>query len=373
MTENLQQIVEDLAVRLGRPVLLEDHGQHVVAYSEQTEPMDDIRRDSILRRQTTQDVRRRFRSAGIFESAGPLRIPGSSGVLARVCVPARHRDRLLGFLWLIDEGPPMSDEDVAMAAKAAPGLALTLLHESLAAGLTVRREQEALTGVLLGDHDRALTGARLLIEEGGFPQADPVTALVIRPVAEPDRTHLEQALLAARVRFTGRHLVRYDHGVLVCAGRVPDPAEVHAAVSVPIVVGLGRTRPSLADAAGSYREARHAATVAAMVPGYGPSASWSGLGVYRMLAEIPPGELHPGLSLLLDSPQHRPLVETLEVYLDLAGNVAETAKQLRLHRTSLYYRLQRLESLAATDLHSGSERLMLHLSLKLARLSGRWR
>lgn len=376
MTENLQQIVEDLAVRLGRPVLLEDHGQRVVAYSEQTEPMDDIRRDSILRRQTTQDVRRRFRSAGIFESAGPLRIPGESGVLARVCVPARHRDRLLGFLWLIDAGPPMSDEDIAMAAKAAPRLALTLLHESLAAGLTVRREQEALTGVLLGDHDRARTGARLLIEEGGFPQADPVTALVIRPVAEPDRTHLEQGLLAARVRLAGRHplhLVRYDHGVLLCAGRVPDPADVHAAVPMPVVVGIGRTRSYLADAAGSYREARHAATVAAMVPGHGPSAAWETLGVYRMLAEIPPGELHPGLERLMADPQHRPLLETLETYLDLAGNVADTAKQLRLHRTSLYYRLQRLESLAETNLRSGEERLTLHLSLKLARLSGRWR
>jgi DNA-binding PucR family transcriptional regulator len=39
--------------------------------------------------------------------------------------------------------------------------------------------------------------------------------------------------------------------------------------------------------------------------------------------------------------------------------------------TSLYYRLQRVELLAGTDLKDGTERLALHLALKVARASGR--
>lgn len=371
MPESLQLIVEDLATRIGRPVLLEDHGQRVLAYSEQTGPMDDIRRDSILRRQTTPEVRQRFRSAGIFEARGPLRIPAAPGVLARVCVPARHRDQLLGFVWLIDAGPTMPDEDVAIAAKTTTALALALLHDRLAAGLTARREQEAVSGVLLGDHDSARASARLLVEAGGFPDAEPVTALVVRPVGSPARESLEQGLLAARSRLVARHLVRYDHGVLLCAGR-PNPAEVHAALTVPVVLGVGRPRPTLAEAAESYREALHAAAVAARVPGFGPTADWSALGVYRMLTAVSPAELHPGLERLLADKQHLPLLETLETYLDLAGSAVATSKALRLHRTSLYYRLQRVEELADTNLKNGDERLTLHLSLKLARLSGRY-
>jgi DNA-binding PucR family transcriptional regulator len=57
----------------------------------------------------------------------------------------------------------------------------------------------------------------------------------------------------------------------------------------------------------------------------------------------------------------------------LAGNAHATAARLNLHRTSLYYRLQRIETLARTDLRNGTERLCLHLALKLARLSGRYR
>jgi len=362
----LQAAVDELAQRLGRPVLLEDHAQGLLAYSEQTDPVDDIRRDSILRRQTTPEVRQRFRAAGIFESRGPLRIPASPGVLPRVCVPARHRDRLLGFLWLIDADIPMTDAEVLAAATAAATLALALLHDALAAGLSAQREQEAVSGVLLGDDT---TGAQVLVDEGGFPPL-PVTALVVRPTGVFSRELMSQGLLAARTKLVARHLVRYDHGVLLCAGRV-NPAEVHAAFATPVVVGVGSARP-LSHAATSYAEALHASVVASQVPSFAPTASWASLGVYRMLASMPADSLHPGLARLLSSPEHVPLLETLETYLDLAGSVVETSRALRLHRTSLYYRLQRLESLADTDLKDGNERLMLHLSLKLARLSGRF-
>lgn len=361
----LQVAVDELAHRIGRPVLLEDHAQRVLAYSEQTDPVDEIRRDSILRRQTTPEVRQRFRAAGIFESRGPLRIPGSGAVLPRVCVPARHHDRLLGFLWLIDE-PAMPDAAVREAFTAAGELALSLLHDALAEGMSTQRELEAVAGVLLGDDT---TGAQVLIDEGGFPPL-PVTVLVVRPVGAFLREEMSQGLLAARLKLTARHLVRHDHGVLLCAGRA-HVEEVHAAFSVPVVVGVGTARP-LSHASRSYAEASHASTVAAQVPGFAPTATWDSLGVYRMLATMPTDAIHPGLARLLSAAEHRPLVETLETYLDLAGSVVATSKALRLHRTSLYYRLQRVETLAETNLRDGNERLMLHLSLKLARLTGRF-
>jgi hypothetical protein len=54
---HLQPAVDDLAQRIGRPVLLEDHAQSVLAYSTQNGPMDNVRRDSILRRHTADEVR----------------------------------------------------------------------------------------------------------------------------------------------------------------------------------------------------------------------------------------------------------------------------------------------------------------------------
>ncbi len=373
MIEHPQSLVDDLALRVGRPVLLEDHRQRVIAYSEQNGPMDDVLRDSILRRRTTPEAGALFRAAGIFDARGPLRIPALASAFARVCVPVQHRGRLLGFLWLIDE-PMMSDDELAVAATAAPALALVLFRDSLASGLTARRELDAVSQVVLGDGPSAAAGAALLVEAGGLPPSEQVTVAVVRAApAGPalDRAALERGLLVARSRLACRplHLVRPDHGVLLCPGRVV-PAEVHASVGRPCVVGVGRPH-ELVDAAASYREARHAAAVAARVPGFGPSVAWASLGVYRMLSDAPAGELHPGLERLLGDPSHRSLLQTLETFLELAGNVMATARTLRLHRTSLYYRLHRVEELAETDLSDGDERLTLHLSLKLARLSGR--
>lgn len=81
--------------------------------------------------------------------------------------------------------------------------------------------------------------------------------------------------------------------------------------------------------------------------------------------------VHPGLEALLDLPEAAPLLHTLETYLELAGSAQATAEVLHLHRTSLYYRLQRVEVLAGTDLKDGTERLALHLALKVARAAGR--
>jgi hypothetical protein len=354
----LQLSVDDLASRIGRPVLLEDHAQSVLAYSEQTGPMDDVRRDSILRRHTVREMRTRFRAAGIFETRGPLRVPGSPGVLPRVCVPVRHRDRLLGFLWLIDD-PVTSDADVELTSKSAADLALTLLHDVLTAGMDTQREQAAVARVLAGDDPSSV---RVLVDEGGFPLL-PVTVLVVRG----PRELLAEGLLAARLKFSARHLIRADHGVLVCAGRVR-VSDVPALFAGPVVVGVGASRPSLSQASEAYAEALHASVVASRVPAFAPVATWASLGVYRMLVSVPATAIHPGVVRLLESPE---LVETLETYLDLAGSAVETSRVLRLHRTSLYYRLQRVADLTGTNLKNGDERLMLHLSLKLARLHGR--
>jgi len=65
-----------------------------------------------------------------------------------------------------------------------------------------------------------------------------------------------------------------------------------------------------------------------------------------------------------------PLLETLECFLDNAGDVKATAQQLVVHRATLYYRLDRVESLTGLSMRNGSDRLVMHLGLKMARLAG---
>ena len=54
---DLQMLVDDLAQRLGVPTVLENHEQRMVVYSSQSPPIDEVRRDSILRRETRTEIK----------------------------------------------------------------------------------------------------------------------------------------------------------------------------------------------------------------------------------------------------------------------------------------------------------------------------
>jgi DNA-binding PucR family transcriptional regulator len=54
------------------------------------------------------------------------------------------------------------------------------------------------------------------------------------------------------------------------------------------------------------------------------------------------------------------------VILDLGGDVAAAAQALHVHRTTLYYRMDRIRELTGVDLRTGAARIDLQLALWLA-------
>lgn len=95
-------------------------------------------------------------------------------------------------------------------------------------------------------------------------------------------------------------------------------------------------------------------------------ARWTAIGPYRLLTALPPGA-DPAVVPLL-TPDHAELAHTAEVFLDHAGQAGRTASALGIHRQTLYYRLSRIEQLTGLDLDQGEDRLLLHMSLKAARI-----
>lgn len=399
MVTDLQRLVDTLARRTSRPIVLEDRRQRMIAYSAHGEPVDRVRSGSILRRRTTPEVVAYLRRFEIATATTPVRTPGNDalGLLPRLCVPLRHQDLLLGFLWFVDADGSMGADELAAVDELRDHFALALYRENLAGELAGHRDVEAVHELLTAEQDVQVRAAEEVIATGRFPQDHGVVVLVVQPVLpegqasdEPLRVAIEQALLEVR-RSTGPrsalHLVRFDHGLLLVASHLGGPVD-RAAASVRaelerachglgvqrVVVGIGGEQASLAGARRSYDEARQAAQVAINLPAVGPIADWSRLGVYRALshlsaAHVEPASLHPGLEHLLTDPSLAELAETLETYLDLAGSAQATAQALLLHRTSLYHRLGRIEELCGADLKDGEQRLALHLALKLARLA----
>jgi purine catabolism regulator len=75
----------------------------------------------------------------------------------------------------------------------------------------------------------------------------------------------------------------------------------------------------------------------------------------------------PKLRLLLNE-QQADLFNTLETYLDAGGNGVQTSEVLHVHRSTLNYRLERIEKVAAVTLSDPATRTNLQVALKLMRL-----
>ncbi|HKH16956.1 MAG TPA: helix-turn-helix domain-containing protein [Solirubrobacteraceae bacterium] len=390
----LQTIVDSLAADIRRDVAIDDRRIRWIVHSPHYGEPDAARLQSILARRVSDEAAEWAFSFGIEDARGPVRLPANEAIGARprLCIPLRSHDLLLGFLFIVDPDESLSDAQVEQAQAAAGAAADVLYREQRLRELERGRERWLLMHLLADDGAEAEAAARALVDEG-FIDARRVAVLVVR--ADPDareRVRVEVAIGAALDRLRrvvpargGLELRKPDHGAFLLA--LDDSASVSArdlaerllalvdaeGLDVTARIGVGGPH-DLAQARRSYREACDAVGVAERVARFGRIATWDELGAYRTLARFPAdvadGALHPGLAALLGDPANAALAETLEAYLDLAGDAKATAEALSLHRATLYYRLNRIEEITGARLKTGEDRLALHLGLRLARLSG---
>jgi GAF domain-containing protein len=142
-------------------------------------------------------------------------------------------------------------------------------------------------------------------------------------------------------------------------------------------IGVSEPRESPSDAAGAYREARDAATIARALLGDGGAIAYSQVGAYRYLVQIgtedaPRDRMRAAVDLLIayDRKRRTALLDTLERYLSERRSVIESARTLYIHPNTLRQRLGRIEELTGLKLDE-DDLLSLELAIKVARLHGR--
>jgi hypothetical protein len=389
--EDIQQIVDEVAEDLGRPVVLEDERHALIAHSPHAHS-DAVRQKALFLRQTPPEAIAWVTREGLLEADGPLRIGPNAelGADSRVCTPVRDQGKLRGFLSVLDPDGSLDDSHIVRCAQAAEALARELHSLRIAQDAPFARERELIETLLSSSDATARHDAGSALVDEGRLSSGPLAVIVVRARgAEGDRSPAEivagltQVIRRARHAFPARSLAaisRVDHVALLLSLDVLGTREAGAAAQrvadalAPLVTsGVLAALPTVAFA-DPAAEMRHVARAYrhAIVQGGGP-VGWDQLGVYQSLVHVPGDELGDGsmdrrVLRLLGKPG---LLRTLETYLELAGDAKRTAQELALHRTSLYYRLSKIEELAEVDLKSGADRLAAHLSIKALRLSGR--
>ena len=384
MADRLQEELDALAVRLGRSLTVDGLDGELLAHSTQWDDADQARIASILLRHVSPE-RREWEERHVGpDPSGPVAVPANAelGMSARLCVPLRRADRTIGFLWMLHTGVALTAVERQTLARGADVLAAQLDAPARAPG----REVDRLVRRLFDDGQAEAADELAALVPGIVEGVVQLVAVVahdgegVRPF-RPGEFGALVALsptLRAAPAYVGscasstHALVAVHHRGADC----PLLAEIERAVE-PCVTGaftLGVSDPAPLGARAA-REARRqalaAAELAALDPALPRPARWAALGAYRTLLagpRPPDGALRPLDEAGASAPM---LLATLEAFLDLAGDVQSVAKRLNLHRSSLYYRLDRIAKLADVDLADGLVRLDLHLALKARRVRRR--
>ena len=330
-SEEVQAAVDSLALSLGRSVLIEDREQRPVWWSTHG-PVDPTRMRTILHRQVDPGAAAIVQRFRLDKTSVPVRTPALPEVemWARWCIPVRHDGRFLGLMWILDQREDLAEDDLQPAIDCAE-LAASVLAQSRLSAESVRLVREELL-------------ARLL--EG--PDAD-----AARDLARHEHVPHDAVVQVEAPARTG-------------GWTLPDDMSLHVVTRGPRTATSGAPVP-LAALREAVRRAR--ATRRAIAAGARPEPpTWDGLGAWRLVVEAPddlPVEaVHPAAAILAAEPR-ADLLNTARTLVDNGGDVAAAAIELHVHRTTLYYRLERIKDLTGVDMFDGQSRTHLQLALWL--------
>lgn len=349
----LQEVVDDLAALLGRPVLVRDARRPLQVSSGA--PVTVARQRPGVLDGAAADPR----------DAVDIEVPvsGRGGILGHVVV-------------LTDGGPPLQGRHLD-ALNAGVSLVRDVLDEKAPPGSS-----------------RADVLAELLVSGAAARRAALATALDRRWLRVGEGTVVRAVLVDASTSpvllvALGRHLSLLRTTPLGVAGvrssvlyLVGGPSERSLDVTIVDeasrrgirVLGIGTASPApgAADLACTAEEAARAADLSASLVEFQPSVDASALGGWLLLASTTCEPSH----LEVISPAAHTLYfrcdelqrQTVEVYLDVGASVVAACDLLFVHRTTLYYRLERMPEVVRDALADGMRRSTLHLALKLIRL-----
>lgn len=376
---NLQELVDELAVALGRSIVIGDTEFRPLAASPQGDEIDDIRTNSLLRRALAPEPRKYLEGEGVLQARGPVVVSFEPfGTHARLVVPIRDHDQLLALMSIIVGGQPTLTSAQHAAIDASVLLARHLLAENPRGATSARA---AVMGRLISadEAERRSAFAEALrknwLERG--------RSTVVRAVAvDPGVGPIQRVAFGRHIGALGGPSIGFlgdRDGKLFFVGRAADndaadrviPAEASKLAVDIRSIGSAHHSRDHDDLRNAADQAALAADLAGAISPGPIRSDISDLGAWTMLAAIQADRSQ----LATFSPAAHALTvggdplqrETVETYLDVGGRARDACELLHIHRTTLYYRLENMPQPVKAALDDGISRSSLHLALKLVR------
>ena len=253
------------------------------------------------------------------------------------------------------------------------------------------------------DLNKAHTVAMIEImrmDEENSEEKERAAGSAVRSQADAPSLQTEEDRLALHKRITGQMRRRiqdsYPGSVLyerenvltciICLSKDPTGSrlktslrdlarQMRAEHGVRLSIGVGNQCQQISDFRRGFAEATEALQMGQNLNTEGGVTHFNDLGVYRYLYKI--ARMDDLRDMYQDQVAHiatydrrksTDLLDTLETYLECAGNLTKTSNRLFVHRNTLIQRLERLQSLCEIDLQERSNWLTLQVAIKVYKL-----
>ncbi len=205
-------------------------------------------------------------------------------------------------------------------------------------GIVRRRVQDTYSGAVFYEHENLLT-------------------CIIPLSKDPNGTRLKNWLKELAIQMNNEYDVSLSIGIGNTCQHINDYRRGFAEATEALQMGQ-TSQPKEHDAKGTF-----------------VVTHFNDLGVYRYLYKIAHmddlRDVYQDQIAHIDSYDQRKntdLLDTLETYLECAGNLTKTSERLFVHRNTLIQRLERLQSLCDIDLQDRANWLTLQVAIKVYKL-----
>lgn len=321
----------------------------------------------------------------IRQTLRPVQLPVMADVgleMERLLAPVVVHGMIYGFMWIIADDHALSEIDLLAIESGATIAALMILYQETAQAAEASLKGSLLSQLIAGDqaHQTILTDQSLRY---GVDLRLPYRLLVI-DVESAALTPLYRQINQLASTQGWRVVVGQFAGQIVVLIQQDERTE---AVLARIVERLQNGRGRLSHRAGcsavaqgtaqvssAHEQARDALTIGQRIAPHEPLMRFDQLGYVHTLYLAGPRGLTsnhfvPVVRRLRDD-RAAELFQTLEAYLDAGGNGVLAAEHLHIHRSTLNYRLTRIEQLCQLSLQDPATRANLQVAVKLLRLFG---
>ncbi len=349
--EDSLTMVHELADRLGYPCVLEDRAHQVRAYYGRTASADDL---------ISHWAEHSRHQHGVDSSGGCTR------------QPIALKGEVWGWIHILHREQRLSAVDDYVSSRAIAAIAITLLGEQIRGARRSQRAGALISRLMLGDIsgegfvDRALRLGRdvrgrsfLVVVAGGLDDA--------QPFGEPE---LSECLSKAGAIPIVADTVDSALAVIALPTKKGEAVVLAALRHAPARLGVSRVAKA-SDLLLAIHQANSAYSATGAAGKSHSLVRFDDLGVLRLLVPLADGpelasyvEDELGKLVEHDLTTSNKLFPTLKVFLECDGRKSDAAQRLFIQRRTLYYRLERIETLLGLALDDADSRHRLHLAVR---------